>query len=121
MKVVTATEAARVIKNGWTVTTGGFGSCGHPEEITAALETLYLEEGIPRDLTLLFAAGQGDRGRKGLNRLAHPGLVKRAIGGFWGLVPALGQLAMDNRIEAHNWPQGISAISSGPRRADSRE
>ncbi|MBP2315699.1 acyl CoA:acetate/3-ketoacid CoA transferase [Azospirillum soli] len=107
MKIVTAAEAARAVQDGWTVTTGGFGSCGHPEAVTAALADRYRADRHPRDLTLLFAAGQGDRGERGLNRLADPGLIRRVIGGFWGLAPALGALAMRNEIEAHNWPQGV--------------
>lgn len=107
MKIVSAAEAARIVQDGWTVTTGGFGSCGHPEAVTAALAERFHREGHPVDLTLLFAAGQGDRGERGLNRLADPRLVRRVIGGFWGLVPRLGQLAMENAIEAHNWPQGV--------------
>jgi propionate CoA-transferase len=107
MKMITATEAASLIEDNWTITTGGFGSCGHPEEITAAIEARFRSEGSPRQLDLLFAAGQGDRAGRGLNRLAHPDLVRRAIGGFWGLVPALGDLVRRNLIEAHNWPQGV--------------
>lgn len=106
-KFITPKEAARLIQQGWTITTGGFGSCGHPEAITSALQARFEQEGSPRDLTLIFSAGQGDKEDRGINRLGKPGLLSRVIGGYWALAPRLGELAKSGAIEAYNWPQGV--------------
>ena len=107
VRVITAEEAALMVQDGDTVTTGGFVSCACPEALSTALEKRFLETGHPKDLTLFFAAGQGHRDGTGGDHFGYEGLVKRVVGGHWDRAPKLGDLALNNKIEAYNLPQGV--------------
>ena len=85
---------------------GSGGGLIEPDALLAAIETRFLETGHPQNLTIVHALGIGARGARGISRLAHPGMVKRVIGGHWTWSPQMQALARENAIEAFTLPAG---------------
>lgn len=117
-KIISADQAAELLKDNSTVIISGFVGCGHPEALTSAAERRFLKSGRPKNLTLVFSAGQGNGKGLGAEHFAHEGMVKRVIGGHWNWAPGLGRMAEANTIEAYNLPQGtivqlFRAIAAG--------
>lgn len=106
-KVIPVEDAVSVLQDGEVLATSGYGGHGMPEQLLVALEARFLATGRPRDLTLIHATGQGDGRDKGLNLLAHDGLLRRVIGGYFGLTPKIGRLVQDEKIQAYNLPEGV--------------
>lgn len=107
-KIVSAEAAARMVRDGCVVgVTGGGGGLVEPDTLLAAIEKRFLDTGSPKDLTLVHALGLGDRDRKGVNRFAHEGMVRRVIGGHWIWSPAMQRLAQSDKIEAYVLPAGV--------------
>ncbi|HKJ68356.1 MAG TPA: CoA-transferase [bacterium] len=104
-------QAVTLINPGDTVVITGSGGGVMDADFTyQALEARFLETGQPSDLTLVHVTGIGDGKGTGVTRLAHEGLVKRVIGGHWGWSTQMIQLALDDKIEAYNLPQGILSL-----------
>ncbi len=109
VKIMTPDQAADLIQDDDRVILGGFIGAVVPETIEIAIKDRFLTTGCPKNLELYFTAGQGDGKDRANNHLAHEGLVKKVIGGHWGLIPKLQDLANRNLIEAYNLPQGVIA------------
>ncbi|HYQ60899.1 MAG TPA: acyl CoA:acetate/3-ketoacid CoA transferase [Desulfatiglandales bacterium] len=106
-KIVTGEQAAAIVRDGDVVTTSGFVGTGVAEDILIYLEERFKKEGHPLNLTLVYAAGQGDGKTRALNHLGYEGLVGRVIGGHIGLAPMLQKLIREEKILAYNFPQGV--------------
>lgn len=105
--VVTAADAVALVQDGDVVASSGYGGNGTPEALFQALEQRFLDHQAPHNLTLVWAGGQGDGKGRGLNHLGHEGLIRRTIGGHYGLIPTIERLAVENRIAAYNLPEGV--------------
>ncbi|HEU0201777.1 MAG TPA: malonate decarboxylase subunit alpha [Burkholderiaceae bacterium] len=106
-KIVTAEEAVNIVRDRDTLVCSGFGTNGVPEELCVALARRFETTGAPTQLTLLFGGGPGDGRDRGINVLGKQGLLRRVIGGHFGLVPRVGDLALAGKIEAYNLPLGV--------------
>ena len=106
-KIVSADQAVALVRDGDALCCNGFVQTGIPEALLEALERRFLDTGSPRDLTLFAAAGQADGKDRGLNRLGHEGMLRRVVAGNWGRMPKVTRLALDDKIQAYNLPQGV--------------
>jgi len=106
-KVISADQAAALIKDGATLGASALLISGWPEELAIAIEKRFLEIGHPAGLTVVHGSGIGDWKTRGMQHFAHPGLVKRWIGGHTGVAPAMGKMILDGGCEGYNLPQGV--------------
>lgn len=102
---MTGAEAAAMIQDDAVVATVGMTLISASETILKAIEERFLTTGHPNNLTLVHSCGQSDRDR-GIQHFAHEYMLKRIIGGHWGLQPKMMELIARNKILAYCIPQG---------------
>lgn len=106
---MSAKEAIDLVKNGDTLGVTGAGMRGTPEFLLKTLEDKYLETQTPKDLTLFSVVGHGAFDHRGDSRLAHKGLLKKAIVSHPDTNPELRDAIQNNEMLAYIFPQGVSS------------
>ena len=104
---ITPAAAAALLQDGDMVLAGGNGGSGVPEAVYEAIEQRFLAGHGPHGLTLFHITGVGALTEKGMNRFAHAGLVRRVIGGNFGMQLPFMKLIVAGEMEAYNFPQGV--------------
>ena len=106
-KVITAQQAAMLIKDGVTVGASTQGLSGWAEEIAIAIEDRFLDSGHPKDITLVHSCTCGDYKKRGTTHLGHEGLTKRLICGHTLTSVNMINLIEQDKIECYLLPQGV--------------
>ena len=101
--MLTATEAARLVRRGDTVMVGGFGLVGKPLTLVEAL----LANPDARELTFI-SNNLGEPGR-GLGALLRAGRIRKAIGSFFTSNPDAVAAHAAGDLEVELLPQGTMA------------
>ncbi len=113
-KVITAAQAAALIRDGDVVSISSSSGLGCPDKVLAAIGERFEREGAPRNLTTLNPIAAGDMyGILGIDHIAKPGLLSRILAGSYPSgpsslpMPAIWRMVVDNQVEAYNIPSGI--------------
>jgi len=110
-KLMTAEEAAKLVKDNDLIAVSGFVSFCFPEEVVIALKKNFLETGHPQNLGIMCSAGPGDKGLDpdgaGNGHFGYEGFVKKLIVGHVGLAPQIANMVGEEKIEGYNLPQGV--------------
>ncbi|RVD49457.1 CoA-transferase, partial [Mesorhizobium sp. M7A.F.Ca.ET.027.03.2.1] len=113
-KVVSAAQAAGLIKDGMVVSVSSSSGLGCPDAVLAAIGERFEGEGHPKNITTLHPIAAGDMyGIKGIDHLAKPGLLKRTLCGSYPSGPSsseppqIWKMIGDNSVAAYNVPSGI--------------
>jgi acyl CoA:acetate/3-ketoacid CoA transferase len=113
-KVIAFEHAARLVRDGAVVSVSASSGLNTPDRMLAALGQRFEREGGPRGITLLLPIAAGDMwGIKGIDHLAHKGLLARVLAGSYpsgpssAEPPAIWKMIAANEVAAYNVPSGI--------------
>jgi acyl CoA:acetate/3-ketoacid CoA transferase len=113
-RIRSAEAAVALIRDGATVAINSSSGLLCPDAVLKALGERFLAEGHPRGLTTIHPIAAGDMfGTKGVDHIAHDGMIARIIGGSYpsgptnAEPPRIWQLITAERLAAWNVPSGI--------------
>lgn len=109
MKVITAREAADLIKDGDTLGCQGIIATSIPQSLLNGLRDRYLETGSPKNIRLFYESGIGDNGDWGMNALALEGLIGELHTSHVGTTPKMKALVDANAFPCFMVPQGVNS------------
>lgn len=109
MKVIKASEVGKLIHDGDTVAISGSGGSGSPEALLKGIMTSFKKTGHPWNLTVTTGISPGNLSNDdvGMNMLAYPGLVGKAICAHLGQGRVFGNAIGKNQFPAFAIPLGV--------------
>lgn len=111
-KLMTADEAVRLISDGANVRISGAALVCSSAKIFKNIGRSFLQTGHPKGITIISEGSPGYNTPEHdyFAHLAHPGLVRRIIGGHMGFHHALFPMIRSNEILGYNVSQGVLSI-----------
>src|SRR6266404_212404 len=113
-KVISAEQAAQLVRDGDVVTVSSSSGLGCPDKTLAALGSRFAQQGHPHSLTTLHPIAAGDMyGIRGIDHLARPGMLKKVLAGSYPSgpsalpMPDIWRLIVEDEIAAYNLPSGV--------------
>jgi propionate CoA-transferase len=106
-KIISAAEAAELVRDNDTIAMSGFGATGSPENLIIATGKRFQETGHPRNLKLIKGVAIGDYAGKGVSQLSKmEGLIGTIITAHVGLEPDTIEAIKNNKMMAYTMPLG---------------
>ena len=108
-KIITAKEAAELIRDGMTVGISGFGAFASPDTVLTEMQKSFQQTNSPRDLTIVSGVAPGDfvEDGCGLSKIRDDGIIKTLIASHLRMSPAIGRACSENKIAAYSMPLGV--------------
>ena len=109
MKVIASNEVTKYIKDGDMVAISGSGGSGSCEAVIKAIKDAFLTTGHPCNLGVTCGISPGNltEDEVGMNMLAKPGLVSKAICAHLGMGRVFGNAIGANQFPAFAVPLGV--------------